>query len=131
MIWYDRCEISVGGTGLYAESVGLSLSNSLEPIYTVGNAGIGNQSPNGPIQASFRMNYFVRVSAEPAFQIINQIKEVGNSHGGVQIVFGGITGYNCYLNSYNIKAAPNSLNMANAGYISFIPVSGQLRDKNA
>lgn len=130
MIWFDNCDVAIGGSGIMSDSASIEVNNELEPIYSLGRKGIGNQSPNGPIRANFRISYYCELSNEPSFKELNGIKSLtGFNYSGVQIEIGGITGYNCYLTDYSVRAQPNSLTRASVSYASFTEPSGQISNK--
>lgn len=125
-IFFDNCDISINGSGIIADSVSIKLDNSSSPIYTIGRKGSFNQIPNGPIKNSFQISYIPEISNEPSYNVASGLKDllIPTGFTGVTIVVGGITGYNCYLESYSIQAQSNQLIRSNANYVSFLPVSG-------
>jgi len=50
----------------------------------------------------------------------------GNMYNGVTIALAGITGYKCYLNNYNFKIEGTFDNFAQASYVSYHKISGNL-----
>ena len=129
MIEFQNCKALVNGTGIIADSASLSTENNLSPLYVIGKKGIINNSPKGSIKNSFRFSYYPQLNSEPNVLISNLLKNFVNSGGnysGVTLSICNITGYNCYLDSFSIKAAPNDLVRASASFTSFIPLSGSV-----
>lgn len=131
MIYFDNCDMVINSSGILAESASINAENTLSPIYAVGKRGILNQSPAGNNPLSFRFNYIAEISHEPNFSTVDLIKNLidDSSYEGVTLEIGGITGFNCYLESYTLKSVPNDLVKASATYLTFSPLAGNLRNK--
>ena len=128
MINFDYCKIMINGSGIAAENASIDSSNSLSPVYAIGKVGIANQIPNGPLRTSFRFNYLPQIENEPIYALVSGIKIATGQLDwtGVQIVLGGLTGYNCYLDNLSYRAAPNELVRAAVSFVTYLPLSGQL-----
>jgi len=126
--YFNDIDISIGGTGILAESASLSSENSIAPHFILGKRGIIDQSPEGPTKTTFSFNYLLEIDNEPGLTGINKLKTLSNPNSGenITISIAGITGYNCYLENYSIKIMPNDLLQVNSQYTSFVPTSGSV-----
>lgn len=129
MVYFDNCNITVGSTGILAESVRIRAENSIEPVYALGFRGVLNQVPEGPIRGQINLTYALNLQSEPVFPLINTFKNLTGSYEGITIVAAGITGYNCYLTNYSIKSSPNQIVYAEASFVTFRALSGNLRER--
>lgn len=129
---FDETTVIVNGSGIMATNASISQSNSLIPAYSLGKYWVVNQIPNGPIKSTFSISYYPNVSGEPNYNILNNIKELNNDvlYSGIRITIAGVTGFNCYLRSYEIQSAPNNLIKANVTYDSFVSSSGQISTRS-
>lgn len=126
MIYWDNVDIIIGGTtGIVAENASLSSKNSLVPIYSIGNRGTHNISPNGPVTHSFSFSYVLTVNDDPNFFIASGIKNIADdtTYTPIPIEINGLTGFG-YLKSLSYQARPNDIIRANATYESYINLSG-------
>lgn len=132
-IYYDQCEISINGTGVLAVSASLNTDVTLGPVYTLGKRKpFKKQITTGPRNNAFQISYLINPTGDPSFNIVKDIKNListPSSYNGVTLAFAGITGYNCYLNNYNFKVEPNNVVVAQANYVSYHRVSGDLNIK--
>ncbi len=131
---FKDIDVTIGGSGILAESAQISSKNTLLGVYSVGSKGVISNSPNGPIKNTFSFSYFCEINNEPNYGLVNTIKSLINDvfiHSGTTIAVAGITGYNCYLDSYSIRISPNSPIKANASFSSYIPTSGTVRIKES
>lgn len=129
MIEFQNCNVTINGTGLVAESASIDTDPNLIPIYVIGKKGTANVSPNGFLKNTIKFNYYPLLESEPIYFLSSGIKNFVNSAGtmtGVIVTVGGITGYNCFIENYSLKAAPNELVRASVSFASYIPVSGSL-----
>ncbi|SRR3990167_518630 len=133
MYQHDRINVLINGSGLLAESASLNSSNQLSPNYQIGKRGIASITASGPIKNVFNFSYTPKLDYDSAFIDCSGLKDLVNDlyFTGSIIEFGGITGYNCYLQSYSLHAEPNVLVKAQASYISFNELSGTLLPKKA
>src|SRR3990167_6777018 len=130
MVFFDKCDVAVNGTGIMADSASLSSENVLTPIYVVGYKGIKDNSPGGNIKNTFQINYFIEPNRSPNFSIINDIKTFTNDNTWTPqtVEIGTITGFSSYLQSFNLKVPLNQPAKASVSYVSFNPTSGVLQD---
>jgi len=129
-LFFDEIDAIIAGSGILAESASISSENSLSPLYVLGNKGIINQSPSGPLRSSFSFNYVLESNYDPVQNIVSYLKtgrETTNYESTI-VSLGGITG-NCFLDSYSLKSSPNDVTKANVSFISFLPLTGFLQDK--
>jgi len=132
MVFFDKCIIKINNSGIMANSANISISPNVEAIYGIGKKNIFSQSKVGPLKNSFRFNYLMEINQEPNYGVVEMIKNllISNSYSGLQLEVGGVTGYNCFLNSYDFSAQPNGLISISTNFESFTPVSGELIEKN-
>src|SRR3990167_7544728 len=97
--YFNDVDVTIGGTGILAESASLSSQNSIEPQFILGRRGNIDQSPAGPQKTTFNFNYLLEIDNEPGLTGIKNLKNLSNPNSGenVTIAIAGITGYNCYL----------------------------------
>ena len=132
MIYFDQCEVSIAGTGIMANQVSLSNSNSLTPIKVIGKRGVLTQTLANDITYNLQISYYLETDNEPNFAIVQEIKDFFSKdeiYTPKTVVVGGITGQ-YYLNKYSIKATPNNVLNATVEYLGFGGVSGNFIEKN-
>lgn len=131
MIFFDKSIIKINNSGIMANSASINSTANVESIYGVGKKNIFSQTKIGPLKNSFKINYLMEINNEPNKGIVDLVKNLitGNSYSGINIEIGGITGYNCFLTSYNFSIQPNNLISIASNYDSFIPTSGILEEK--
>ena len=76
MVIFDQCAIKVNGTGLLAESASIQSSNSISPVYAIGQKGVSNTVPEGPVTHDFRISYYIHLDKEPCLAEVNNIKNI-------------------------------------------------------
>lgn len=128
MIYFDKVDVKVNNSGLLAESVTVESQNEIQPAYVLGKKGILNQVPEGPIETTFNISYYVKLDQEPVFAIVNELKNLTGSYTGVNIEVAGCTGFQSYLVNYNLRSLPNELVKATANFITYTNLSGSLRE---
>lgn len=126
-IFFQNVDSTINGTGILAESAAISSRNSVQPVYAVGKIGQRGQAPFGPLTSTFQFNYIPELNSEPNIDIRNLIINLTGDHAysGVQLVIGGMTGSNCYLQRLGIEADTNEPVKASVAFSTFTPVSGQ------
>ncbi len=127
MVYFDACHISVNNSGILADSATIRARNNIQPVYGIGRRGIFNQIPEDGIEGTVNFSYYINLLSEPIFPLTNTFKNLTGSYDGINIVIGGVTGFNCYLTSYSLKSAPNQLVKAEAAFTTYKPFSGVLR----
>lgn len=129
--FFDNVDCLITNSGILATNASISQSNSLVPAYVIGKYQAINQIPNGPIQSTFSFSYYPIVTKEPSYAILSNIRGLSDDslYSGTNIEIAGVTGYNCYLRSYQVQSLPNNLVKANVIYDTFIPLSGQITSK--
>lgn len=121
--WYDNSQFIVNATGILAESVSLSLKNSIEDAKAIGNYG-AIQTPKGPVLGNITCDYYLEVGNEPNYQTIQGLKEsIFNDYPPLQLEICGITGA-AYINRYTIRVSPNNITRASVSYVSYDQWSG-------
>jgi hypothetical protein len=123
-----NCSIRINNTGLIAESVSLSQSNSLVPIYAIGRAGCNNNSINGQIKNTLSISYLMDYLGEPNLFTISGYK-ANLTTTGVNVRFDGLSG-SFYLESLSFNLQPNSAVIANAGFVNFDNITGHFTGGN-
>jgi len=132
-IYYDQCEIKINNTGVLATTASLNTDITLGPVYTLGKRKpFKRQITTGPKNGTFQFSYLINPTGDPGFNIVKEIKNLisaPSSYNGVTIALAGITGYNCYLNNYNLKIEPNNVIVAQTTYVTYTKISGNLDTK--
>lgn len=135
MYLYNNIDFAIDRSGILADDVSLSSSNSLESIYSVGRRGIASISPNGPLTNRFRISFTPELDNNPVHSGVASLRNLltgdnmyslHQAYSGHQIEFAGLTGYSCYIENYSLHLEPNQPAKANASFISFLPLSGTL-----
>jgi hypothetical protein len=126
-VYYDQIDILINGTGILAENANLQTDASINPLFLLGYRDNVNQVPNGPITSKISLNYILEINSEPTKNIVNSIKNIHNDliYSPIILNFAGVSG-SYYLQSFGFSANPNSLIRANAQFISFDRLSGNL-----
>lgn len=129
--YYDNIHCLISNSGILSTNASISQANNLVPAYSIGKFQPINQIPAGPIQSTFSFSYYPIVTKEPSYDILNTIRGLSNDilYSGTTIEIAGVTGYNCYLRSYDVGASPNGLVKSNVVYDTFVPLSGQITSK--
>jgi hypothetical protein len=133
MLYFDNVDVILNNTGIMAESASVEQTNSLTPIFSIGRKGISAQAPSGPHKTTFQVNYYLELDNEPSYEVISTIKNLINETtlSGIQIEIAGVTGYNCFLDSYSFKAVANELIKASVSFSSYVPLSGKFNKKRS
>lgn len=128
IIFHDRTFCLVNMSGVMATNASISQSNAVEPAYVLGKYWAVNQVPQGPIKSTFSLSYYPTVSGDPNYHILNTVRGLTDDvlYSGTRIIIAGVTGYNCYLRSYEIRSSPNNLVKSSVTYDTFTPLSGQI-----
>lgn len=131
MLMFDQIDCLINKSGIMADSASIGNESSVKPVAALGRRGIIGYSNDGGLRNTFDFSYTLDLNSEPNAAIAETIKnDFQNFHyEPIQLVVAGITGSG-YLDSYSIKISPNDLGRANASYISFIPITGVLQEKN-
>lgn len=132
IIFYDNTFCLVNYSGIIATSASLSSSNSLAPAYAIGKYRAINQIPAGPVKSTFSFSYYPNIGKDPNYDILNVVRELIDDvvYSGVNVVIAGVTGFNCFINSYEIQSSPNNLVKASVAYDSFVDTSGQISPRS-
>ncbi len=125
--FFENINILIDGSPILCSDASVSFSNSLQAIYPVGFVGSYNQLPTSSIKSSFQFSYLMRVDTDPAYNVVNNLKNYLPQSSST-IVIGGLSG-EAFLQSYSIKATPNQPNIASISYVGFTPLSGALQAK--
>jgi hypothetical protein len=132
-IYYDQCEISINNTGILAVSANINTEIALGPVYTLGKRKpFRQQVTTGPSNSTFQIQYLINPTGDPAFNTVSEIKNfisAPTNYNGITIALAGITGYSCYLNNYAVKIEPNNVITAQATYITYNQLSGNIDTK--
>jgi hypothetical protein len=128
ILMFDEVFALVNQSGILALNASLSQTNSIVPVYSLGKYWTVNQTPNGPIKSTFSLSYYPNIGKEPNYDILQTLRGLSDDiiYSGTRIVIAGVTGFNCYLSSYEIQSAPNNLVKSSVTYESFLPTSGQI-----
>ena len=129
---FDNIDVAVNRTGVLAHSATINSNNSIEPAYVVGYRKPVRQLPFGGINTVFNISYYPDIDAEPNLAVVNKIKNLSNDayYNGEKIEIGGITHNYCFLTSYGIKISPNNIIEANATYVTYYDLCGDIRPKS-
>ena len=128
IIWSDRTVVHVNQSGIMSTNASINQTNSIAPAYSLGKYWAVNQVPQGPIKSSFAISYYPSVTREPNYYILQTVRALSDDllYSGTRVMIAGVTGFNCYLRSYEIQSAPNNLVKAHVTYDTFLPLSGQI-----
>lgn len=130
MIFFNNCDIRFNGSGLMAEKISLSSDNSLLPIRPLGKKSQTSIEPNGAIVSKLNVSYVVEIGKDIGHFELNKAKFTTGFENltPITVVAAGISG-GFYLQSYKIDIRPNEIVKADASYISYEPLSGQISQK--
>lgn len=128
---FDNIDVLVQNSGILATNASVSQSNSIAPAYVLGKYCAVNQVPAGPIKSTFAFSYYPTTTGDPSYDILNTIKGLADDvlYSGATVEIAGVTGYNCYLQNYELQSSPNSIIKSNATYVTYTPLSGQITSK--
>lgn len=129
-VFYDKAavEVSVGGVTetLLASDCNINYSNSLQPLYVIGNKGSLGHVPGGPRVGDISFNFLTsitgKVNSYPG-NVINYLASglkhsIGSTGSGVLIKCAGMSGMG-FLNSYAFNTASNSVSTSSASFSLF------------
>ena len=129
-VFYDKAavEVSVGGVTetLLASDCNINYSNSLQPLYVIGNKGSLGHVPGGPRVGDISFNFLTsitgKVHSHPG-NIINYLASglkhsIGSTGSGGLIKCAGMSGMG-FLNSYAFNTASNSVSTSSASFSLF------------
>ena len=140
MYLFNNIHIAIDRSGILADDVSLSSSNSLDPIYSVGKRNPVSISPNGSLTNSIRISYTPQLDNNPVHSGMNSLRNLltgdnmyslHQAYSGHTIEFAGLTGYDFYLQNYSVQIQPNLPVKANASFVSFLPLSGTILPKDS
>jgi len=129
MVYFDKAQVTVNGTGILADSVSIASTNALIPIYSLGKKGMGSQEPDGPIENQISLSYYLDLGREPIFPLLNTIKSITGIYSGITLSIANVTGLRCYLTKYQLVSTPNTLCKVNASFVSFHSLTGSLASR--
>ena len=129
-VFYDKAavEVSVGGVTetLLASDCNINYSNSLQPLYVIGNKGSLGHVPGGPRVGDISFNFLTSITGKvhsyPG-NVINYLASglkhsIGSTGSGVLIKCAGMSGMG-FLNSYAFNTASNSVSTSSASFSLF------------
>jgi hypothetical protein len=127
MIRFDNVTVGIDGTGLLANSIGISNNNNTEPLYSVGYKGSFGQMTNNSIGANCNINYYFELNNQFNENLLSSIKSIHQNfnYGNNVLSFAGITGSG-YLTSYSFQIEPYSPIVATVNYNIYHPLTGTL-----
>lgn len=127
MIYFNKCDVFINGTGILASSATLSTENAYSPLYALGARGPVSTAFAGPLRTTIQLNYLIETHNEPVYYIVSGLKNNYSqlNYDTFKIGIGGVTGY-CFLESYSVKVSPNEPARASASFVSFVPTTGAL-----
>jgi hypothetical protein len=128
-VTFYNCEVKISTTGILAESASIESSLSLSPAYSLGHRGSQDQVPSGPLKTTISIDYYLKTDREPNYAISSGLRSyLSDTPSPVGIKIAGL-GAPAYLERYSLRTEPNSLIKANASYVCFTPLGGELREK--
>jgi hypothetical protein len=112
---YTNIAVTVNGTTYYATQASFSVSTSLEPVYSLGNAGKVAQNPTGPIKGTFSLDY--NIASDGIKGIFdNIVANMGTAVTPIGVALGGQTFSKAYLTSHGANGQANQLATAKASF---------------
>ena len=127
MIFFEKCDVSINGTGILAETASISSNAQQTPVTVLGFRSPQGFTTAGNFQNSVELNYFFEVYKEPSYKILNQTKNNLLNPPPVTIVIGGISG-TYYLENYRVQVSEHQPVMVTASFVGFSMLSGSLTD---
>lgn len=124
----QNCSVFLNGTGIIAQSVSLSQSNNILPLYGIGFRGINNTSISGPESNKLSITYIPDSIESVNFNIISGSK-TNFTTSGININFAGLTGL-YYLESLSFDLQPNSTVSISTNYLNFDNITGNFTGAN-
>jgi hypothetical protein len=122
-------KISINNTGLMADSASVNFRYPIRPVYNVGKVGVFNRVMDGGSTTEISLNYISEVYRDPNFGILNYVKNTNsNDYDKFIVCVGGISGISV-LESLSFTLAVNEPLSVSAGYVSYQPTSGTLREQ--
>jgi len=128
MVFYDNIDIAINGSGILADSASISQVNYLDPAYILEKRGEMSQPVKDSIRSTMDISYFVEVDNEPSMGIVNSIKQFRTDDHEAQpfvIELANISG-SFYLEDYSMRVQPNATVRAQASFVSYHPLTGDI-----
>lgn len=114
----------IDGSGILAESISLSQSNSLANNRFIGTNSTNYFAPQGPQKIDVSINYLLNLATDPVFKTLSAYKTNFNNVPS-SLNIGGITGL-FYLNNYSFRIEPNSPVFISSSYTNYNNITGYL-----
>jgi hypothetical protein len=148
-VFYDKAAVQVEYDGLsetfLASDCSINFSNSLQPLYIIGNKGSLGFTPSGPRAGDISFNFLTTITGlynGYSGNLINYLASgikhsIGSTGSGIVVKCGGLSGKG-FLNSYAFNVAANSVSTSSASFSFFggfddsdgLPISGRLSGIN-
>jgi hypothetical protein len=131
MIFYDNVDVVINGSGILAQSANISQVNYLDPAYILEKRGEMSQPVKDSIRSKLGVRYLVQVDYEPCLAIVDSIKKFRtDDHIAPSFVVevANISG-SFYLEDYSMSIQPNQTVDANATFVSYEPLTGDIGEK--
>jgi hypothetical protein len=124
-LFFTDSSIFINGSGIVAESAGLSSTNGITPINIFGYNNNYNKGIDGPLQHNLSISYVVETSADPIYNILTYLQTgYNNFHfNSSRIISANISG-EYYLKNYSISVSPNTVVKSSVNFVGFNNVSG-------
>lgn len=114
---YKNVKILINGSDIAVKNASLRESNSLSPVYLVGDRYTENYSPEDGIAGSLRLSYYLTGSDPFTPYFNNETSLISGNFGGLYFTSG-------YLVNYSINGAPNSIPDISADIVFFDDLKG-------
>jgi len=125
MIFFEKCDVLINGTGILAESASLSVDTPFASVDVLGTHFSQGYVNLGNLQNSVELSYFLETTKEPNRLILNQIKENRLVVPTTTLTIGGLSG-SFYLDTYRVQVVEHQPVMVTVSYVGFVPISGSL-----
>lgn len=126
MIFFKDAKVVVNGSGLIADTASVNLANNISSILSLGKKNIVSRTTNGGIEGRVNVSYIIEPGNEPVNGLSKYIKNNELSqYDPCYLEIAGISG-SFYLDTYTVRIGQNEPASANASFISFGQISGDL-----
>ena len=120
IIKYNDVVIGANGwgittTGISALNASINFSNNLQPLYAIGQANAVSVVPNGPIQGTASLSYYL-TGADPLYTAFTYAAAGGNLTTPMTVGWGNVVLTGCYLKSYSASASQNQVAQASVEF---------------
>lgn len=127
MTFFNDIVVLINGTGVLANSAGISTNNSVQPIKLLGLNRPPCQIPQGPVVSKCSISYIPNLKNDKVFEYVRFARTGDyNQSPSFTLSMGGLSG-SFYLDSVSFRLSENSIFQNSVSFSSYNQLSGSIR----